>query len=96
MSRVPVSLSPQSDALSAAGRTAHDIGLAALLGGNLFGRLAMHPALERISDKSERGVLRTRTISSIRLLSSDCRNARNFQNRRGGSTVWSLEVGSKI
>ena len=55
MSRVPVSLSPQSDALSAAGRTAHDIGLAALLGGNLFGRLAMHPALERISDKSERG-----------------------------------------
>jgi len=55
VSRVPVSLSPQSDALSAAGRTAHDIGLAALLGGNLFGRLAMHPALERISDKSERG-----------------------------------------
>jgi hypothetical protein len=32
-----------------------DVSLAALIGGNLFGRLAMGPALRRISDKSERG-----------------------------------------
>ncbi len=48
-------LSPRSDALSAAGRAAQDVGAAALLGGNLFGRAAMHPALAGVSDKSERG-----------------------------------------
>jgi hypothetical protein len=45
----------ESDTISSAGRAAHDIGLAALLGGNLFGRLAMHPALSRVSDERERG-----------------------------------------
>ena len=34
---------------------AQDAALAALLGGNLFGRVAMHPALAGISDKQERG-----------------------------------------
>ena len=48
-------LSIENDAVSSAGRAAHDIGLAALLGGNLFGRLAMNPALGRVSDPSERG-----------------------------------------
>jgi len=48
-------LSPRSDALSAAGRAAHDIGAAALLGGNLFGRVAMHPALKDTCSKEERG-----------------------------------------
>jgi hypothetical protein len=41
--------------LSKAGRAAHDLGLAGLLGGNLFGRLAMHPSVTEISDPSERG-----------------------------------------
>lgn len=41
--------------LSQVGRAAHDIGLAALLGGNLFGRLALHPSVTHISDKAERG-----------------------------------------
>jgi hypothetical protein len=41
--------------LSKVGRAAHDIGLAGLLGGNLFGRLAMHPSVTEISDQSERG-----------------------------------------
>jgi hypothetical protein len=45
----------RSDVVSGLGRGAHDIGLAALLGGNLFGRLAMHPALSEVSDKGERG-----------------------------------------
>ena len=41
--------------LSQLGRAAHDIGLAGMLGGNLFGRLALHPSVTRISDESERG-----------------------------------------
>jgi len=45
----------RSDTISSAGRAAHDAGLAALLGGNLYGRLAMHPSLSDISDSSERG-----------------------------------------
>jgi hypothetical protein len=43
--------------LSQVGRAAHDIGLAGLLGGNLFGRLALHPSVTEISDKAERGKL---------------------------------------
>jgi hypothetical protein len=43
--------------LSQVGRAAHDIGLAGLLGGNLFGRLALHPSVTEISDKGERGKL---------------------------------------
>ena len=44
-----------SDAVSAAGRAAHDLALAALVGGNLFARVAMHPALADIGDQAERG-----------------------------------------
>src|SRR5829696_1558196 len=43
--------------LSQVGRAAHDIGLAGLLGGNLFGRLALHPSVTEISDSGERGKL---------------------------------------
>jgi len=38
-----------------AGQLAHDMALAALLGGNLFGRVAMHPALADVSDEAQRG-----------------------------------------
>lgn len=48
-------LTPSSDVVSQAGRAAHELGLAGLLGGNLYGRVAMHPAVERISDPRERG-----------------------------------------
>lgn len=41
--------------LSQVGRAAHDLGLAGLLGGNLFGRLALHPSVTAISDEAERG-----------------------------------------
>src|SRR4051794_41790507 len=60
-------------ALSQVGRAAHDAGLAGLLGGNLFGRLAMHPSVTEISDPSERGKLvnaawrRYGTINSLSL-----------------------------
>ena len=51
------SISPRvpSDTVSSLGRAAHDAGLAALLGGNLFGRVALHPALTAVSDPAERG-----------------------------------------
>jgi hypothetical protein len=60
--------------LSQVGRTAHDLGLAGLLGGNLFGRLALHPSVTQISDKTERGKLvnaawrRYGTVNSLSLL----------------------------
>jgi hypothetical protein len=44
-----------SDTVSSAGRAAHDAGLGALLGGNLYGRVAMHPALAGVGEESERG-----------------------------------------
>lgn len=43
------------DRLSAAGRAAHDVGLAAILGGNLFARVGMHPAVATVTDPRERG-----------------------------------------
>lgn len=67
-------LTPSSDLVSQAGRAAHELGLAGLLGGNLFGRLALHPAVERISDPRERGEVvnaawrRYGTVNSLSLL----------------------------
>ena len=60
--------------LSQAGRAAHDLGLAGLLGGNLFGRLALHPSVTEISDQEERGKVvnaawrRYGTVNSLSLL----------------------------
>ena len=51
------SYTPSSDALSYAGRAVHDLGMACLLGGQLFGRLALHPAVTAISDPGERGAV---------------------------------------
>ena len=41
--------------LSQVGRAAQDLGLAGLLGGTLFGRIALHPAVASITDPRERG-----------------------------------------
>lgn len=63
-----------SDAVSSVGRGAHDLALAALIGGNLFGRVAMHPALTDIGDKAERGKVLNRawrrygTVNSLALV----------------------------
>jgi len=60
--------------LSQAGRAAHDLGLAGLLGGNLFGRHALHPSVTEISDPAERGKVvnaawrRYGTVNSLSLL----------------------------
>jgi hypothetical protein len=51
---------PRSDLISSVGRAAHDVGAAALLGGNLFGRVAMHPALREVSQPRERGSVTNR------------------------------------
>lgn len=48
-------LNVRSDAISSAGRAAHDIGLAAIIGGNLFARVGLHPAVAEIADPRERG-----------------------------------------
>ena len=47
--------SVESDLISSLGRGAHDVGVGALIGGNLFGRVAMHPSLEEVEDEHERG-----------------------------------------
>jgi hypothetical protein len=70
MARIPAPPVP----LSQVGRAAQDIGLAGLLGGNLFGRLALHPSVTEIRDKAERGALvnaawrRYGTVNSLSLL----------------------------
>lgn len=51
----------ESDTLSGVGRAGHDIGLGALIGGNLFARVAMHPSLTEISDERERGKVLNRS-----------------------------------
>src|SRR5579875_1717369 len=57
-----------------AGQLAQDAALAALIGGNLFGRVAMHPALADVSDPAERGLVlnhawrRYGTVNSLSLL----------------------------
>jgi hypothetical protein len=60
--------------LSQVGRAAHDLGIAGLLGGNLFARLALHPSVTEISDRAERGKVvnaawrRYGTVNSLGLL----------------------------
>ena len=60
--------------VSQVGRAAHDLGLAGLLGGNLFGRLALHPSVTEIADASERGKVvnaawrRYGTVNTLSLL----------------------------
>jgi hypothetical protein len=53
MTRIPA----PPETMSQVGRAAHDLGLAGLLGGNMFGRMALHPAVASISDPRERGAV---------------------------------------
>lgn len=70
----PSSLVSRARPPSLAGQVAQDASLAALLGGNLFGRLAMHPALAQVSDQAERGKVlnqawrRYGTVNSLALV----------------------------
>jgi hypothetical protein len=64
---------PKLDPEAAALKLGQDLSLAALVGGQLFGRLAMGPALREIGDKRERGKLLNRswrrygTVNSLAL-----------------------------
>lgn len=44
-----------SDTLAYVTRAAHDVGLATWFGGTMFGKFALNPAVEAISERSERG-----------------------------------------
>jgi hypothetical protein len=44
-----------ADTLANTTRAAHDVGLAAWLGGAMFGKFALNPSLEKISSRPERG-----------------------------------------
>lgn len=44
-----------NDTLANSTRAAHDVGLAAWLGGSMFGKFAHNPSLKKISSHSERG-----------------------------------------
>ncbi len=44
-----------NDTLANTARAAHDVGLAAWLGGAMFGKIAMNPSLEQITSHTERG-----------------------------------------
>jgi hypothetical protein len=44
-----------SDTLAYVTRAAHDIGLATWFGGTTFGKFALNPAVEAISERRERG-----------------------------------------
>lgn len=45
----------QNDVVADATRAVHDIGLAAWVGGAMFGKFALNPAVRRVADRSERG-----------------------------------------
>ena len=93
-----------------AGQIAQDTALAALLGGNLFGRVAMHPALAGVSDKRERGKVlnaawrRYGTVNSVALaaLAGGWLVARSDENgplpaspnRRRMTTIKDVAVGA--
>jgi hypothetical protein len=44
-----------NDTLANSARAAHDVGLAAWLGGAMFGKLALNPSLKKITNPTERG-----------------------------------------
>ena len=46
-----------SDTLAITTRAAHDVGLAAWLGGAMFGKFAHNPSLRRITNRAERGAV---------------------------------------
>lgn len=67
-------LRTSSEPAASLGRAAHDVGLGALIGGNLFARVGMHPALGELRDPRERGKVlnaawrRYGTVNSLSLV----------------------------
>lgn len=46
-----------NDILANGTRAAHDVGLAAWLGGSMFGKFALNPAVAKVTDHAERGAV---------------------------------------
>ena len=59
-----------NDTLQNVTRGAHDVGLAAWLGGSMFGKFALNPAVAGISDKSERGKVANLAWNGYNVVSS--------------------------
>src|ERR687889_2322783 len=57
-----------SDSLAYATRAAHDVGLATWFGGTLFGKFALNPAVEAISERRERGKVLNRAWNGYNAL----------------------------
>ncbi len=93
MASIPAASVP----LSKVGRAASDVGLAGLLGGNLFGRLALHPSVTEISNQEERGRLvnaawrRYGTVNSLSLLAVTAGWAGARLNEAGDSRLSPVE-----
>lgn len=72
-------------ALSTAARTAHGIGLATVVGGTMFGRAALQPALQEIADPQNRDLVSTeawRRFSWLSLAAHGVLAATWFAGRR--------------
>src|SRR3954471_14822158 len=59
-----------TDTLANTTRAAHDVGLAAWLGGAMFGKFAHNPSLRKISSHSERGSVSTPAWTGYNLVNA--------------------------
>jgi len=59
-----------NDTLANTTRAAHDLGLAAWLGGSMFGKFAHNPSLSAISDRTERGKVASRAWGGYNVVNS--------------------------
>ena len=59
-----------SDTLANSTRAAHDVGLAAWLGGSMFGKFAHNPSLKKISSHTERGSVSTAAWNGYNTINS--------------------------
>lgn len=59
-----------SDTLANTARAAHDVGLAAWLGGSMFGKFALNPAVRLIDKKSDRGKVVNAAWNGYNLINS--------------------------
>jgi hypothetical protein len=104
------SLRLSADLGASAARAIHDLALGALVGGNLFGRVAFNTALEDVSDKSERGRVLNRawrrygTVNSLALVAllggwlpvRTSRSGSLSQRERRLTTAKDLAVGAVV
>jgi hypothetical protein len=59
-----------SDSLAYVTRAAHDVGLATWFGGTMFGKFALNPAVEAISERRERGKVLNRAWNGYNVLNA--------------------------